>query len=154
MTCEEMMTPNPTCCRGDDTIDKAAHLMTIEDVGLLPVVTEQSGKLIGVLTDRDIVVKVVAKDRDARSTVVSEVMTGDPVFCGPEDPIDAALQRMATHQVRRIPIVDTRGIIVGIISQADVATRLGQPAQTGQVVEAISEADERTITIPPLPEGV
>ncbi|MFN2447959.1 MAG: CBS domain-containing protein [Vicinamibacterales bacterium] len=148
------MTPNPRCCRGDDTVDKAAHLMMVADVGLLPVVTDRSHKLIGVLTDRDIVVKVVAKGRDARSTAVSEVMTGDPVFCGPEAPVDAALERMATNQVRRMPIVDARGVIVGIISQADVATRLGKPAQTGQVVEAISESDQTTIFIPSIPEGV
>lgn len=151
MTCGEMMTPNPACCPGDYTIDQAAQLMKAKDVGLVPVVTDRSAKLIGVLSDRDIVLKVVAGDRDVRSTTVSEVMTPNPVVCHPDESTDAALERMATNQVRRIPIVDDQGVIVGIIAQADVATRLGRPEQTGQVVEAISESYERTISIP---EGV
>lgn len=151
MTCGEMMTPNPTCCRSDYTVDQAAQLMKTEDIGLVPVVSDRSAKLIGVLTDRDIVVKVVAGGRDARATTVGEVMTPNPVACTPEDATETALERMATNQVRRIPIVDGRGVILGIIAQADVATRFGSPEQTGQVVEAISETDERTIAIP---EGV
>jgi CBS domain-containing protein len=143
MTCREIMTPNPTCCRGDHTIDQAAQLMKEEDVGLLPVVMDDSGKLIGVLTDRDIVMKVVAGSRDAQSTEVSDVMTANPMACRPQDTSEAALEIMKAHQVRRVPVVDEAGLVVGIIAQADVATRLGRPEQTGKVVQAISEDDRR-----------
>jgi CBS domain-containing protein len=142
--CGEMMTPNPTSCRGDQTVERAAMVMEQEDVGLLPVVAGDGAKLVGVVSDRDIVIKVVAAGRDPRSTAISEMMTADPVTCRPEDHAELALECMANHQVRRIPIVDGEGILVGIIAQADVATRLGRPNQTGQVVEAISEGDKRT----------
>lgn len=76
MTCAEVMTPNPTCCTADQTIDEAAQMMRGVDVGLLPVVTDRSSKLIGVLTDREIVMKVVTANRDARSTTVSQDGSG------------------------------------------------------------------------------
>lgn len=133
------MTPSPTCCQTQHTVIEAAELMQREDVGLVPVVEEESTKLVGVLTDRDIVLKVVAGGRDPRGTAVSEVMTTDPIACQPQDSIETVMQQMATHQVRRIPIVDTDGSIVGIVSQADIATRLSSPRETGEVVQAISE---------------
>jgi CBS domain-containing protein len=137
MTCEEVMTPMPTCCDPTNTTVEAAELMLREDVGLVPIVTNT--KLIGVLTDRDIVLKVVAAGRDPRGTAVSEVMTTDPVSCLPHQTIESVMELMATRQVRRIPIVDKDGTIVGIVSQADIATRLSSPEETGQVVQAISE---------------
>jgi CBS domain-containing protein len=139
MTCEEVMTPSPTCCHPEDTAVEAAELMQRADVGLVPVVGENQARLIGVLTDRDIVLKVVAAGLDPRGTVVSEVMTSDPLSCRPQDPVEAVMELMASRKVRRIPIVDTNGIIVGIVSQADIATRLAKPKETGQVVQAISE---------------
>lgn len=139
MTCEEVMTPTPTCCQPEHTTVDAAELMQREDIGLVPVVAEGSSKLIGVLTDRDIVLKVVAAGRDPRGTAVSEVMTADPVACLPQESVEAVMELMASRQVRRIPIVDTDGRIVGIVSQADIATRLASPQETGQVVQAISE---------------
>jgi CBS domain-containing protein len=139
MTCEEIMTPSPTCCSPDHTSVEAAELMQREDVGLVPVVDGRSAKLVGVITDRDITVKVVAAGLDPRATVISQVMTSDPVCCRPNQPIDAAVELMATRQVRRVPIVDSAGAIVGIISQADIATRVGNPKETAEVVQAISE---------------
>lgn len=139
MNAGELMTPSPTCCQAQHTVVEAAEVMQREDVGLVPVVEEEGTKLIGVLTDRDIVMKVVAAGRDPRGTAVSEVMTNDPCCCRQEDSIEAVMQQMASHQVRRIPIVDTSGAIVGIVSQADIATRLSSPKETGQVVQAISE---------------
>ena len=139
MTCAEVMTPSPTCCHPEHTTVDAAELMQREDVGLVPVVADNSSKLIGVLTDRDIVLKVVAAGRDPRGTAVSEVMTTDPVACLPQESIEAVMELMASRQVRRIPIVDKDGAIVGIVSQADIATRLASPQETGQVVQAISE---------------
>jgi CBS domain-containing protein len=138
MTSGELMTPAPTCCQPGHTIVEVAEIMKREDVGLVPVIDE-SGKLIGLLTDRDIVMKVVADGRDPRGTAVSEVMTTDTASCLEQDSVEMVMQQMASHQVRRIPIVDTAGTIVGIVSQADVATRLANPRETGEVVQAISE---------------
>ncbi len=139
MTCGELMTPSPTCCQPQHTINEVAEIMKREDVGLVPIVEESTNKLIGVLTDRDIVMKVVADDRDPRGTAVSEVMTNDPCACQEQDSIETVMQQMAAHQVRRIPIVDRDGSIVGIVSQADIATRLSNARETGEVVQAISE---------------
>jgi CBS domain-containing protein len=138
MTCAEVMTPSPTACQPQHTAIEAAELMRREDCGLVPVVSE-SGKLIGVLTDRDIVIKVVAEGRDPRNTAVSEVMSSDLVTCLPNEAIETVMEQMASRQVRRIPIVERDGSLVGIVAQADIATRLGQDHATGQVVQAISE---------------
>jgi CBS domain-containing protein len=139
MTCAEVMTPSPTCCNAQHTAIEAAELMRREDVGLVPVATDDGRKLIGVLTDRDIVLKVVAEGRDPRSTAVTDVMSTDVVTCLPQESVETVMELMATRQVRRIPIVDRDGSLVGIVAQADVATRIANPQETGQVVQAISE---------------
>lgn len=139
MTCAEVMTPTPSSCNPQHTASDAAELMQREDVGLIPVISDSGSRLLGVLTDRDIVLKVVAAGKDPRSTAVSEVMTSDPITCLPQESIEMVMELMATRQLRRIPIVDSDGSLVGIVSQADVATRVGTPQQTGQVVQAISE---------------
>jgi CBS domain-containing protein len=133
------MTPSPTCCNPQHTAIEAAELMQREDVGLVPIVADDGKKLIGVLTDRDITLKVVAEGRDPRSTAVTEVMATDLVTCLPQESVETIMELMATRQVRRIPIVDRDGSLVGIVAQADVATRIGNPQETGQVVQAISE---------------
>lgn len=138
MTCAEVMTPSPTVCQPQHTAIEAAELMKREDCGLVPVVSE-SGKLVGVLTDRDIVVKVVAEGRDPRNTAVSEVMSTDVATCLPQETIQTAMEQMATRQVRRIPIVERDGALIGIVAQADIATRVASSQETGQVVQAISE---------------
>lgn len=138
MTCAEVMTPSPTTAKPQHTATEAAEAMRREDCGLVPVVSD-SNKLIGVLTDRDIVIKVVAEGRDPRGTAVSEVMSTDLVTCLPQETIETAMEQMATRQVRRIPIVESDGSLVGIVAQADIATRLSSPQHTGQVVQAISE---------------
>ena len=139
MTCAEVMTPSPTCCISQHTAIEAAELMQREDVGLVPVIADDGRKLIGVITDRDIVLKVVAEGRDPRSTAVTEVMSTDVVTCLPQESVETVMEQMASRQIRRIPIVDRDGSIVGIVSQADVATRIANPQETGQVVQAISE---------------
>ena len=139
MTCQEIMTPSPSCCSPDHTSVDAAELMQRQDVGLVPVVDGRSAKLIGVVTDRDIALKVVAAGRDPRGTVVSEIMSADVACCRPNEPVETAVDLMANRQIRRVPIVDNSGAIVGIISQADIATRLANAKETGEVVQAISE---------------
>jgi CBS domain-containing protein len=134
------MTKNPRCCLPNDTVEDAAQLMKAEDVGPVLVVDDyNTKKLAGIVTDRDLAMKVVAEGRDPKTTRVEQVMTRNPVTCHPDDDIREAMNTMAEHQVRRIPIVDHDTRIVGIIAQADVATRLDAPVRTAEVVEEISQ---------------
>jgi CBS domain-containing protein len=94
-------------------------------------------KLVGIVTDRDLVTNVLAKDLDPHKVPVSDVGTEDPVFVGPDEPLDAALQRMAEKQVRRLPVVE-EGRLVGILAQADVA-QSARAESTGRMVEEISD---------------
>jgi CBS domain-containing protein len=108
--------------------------MANEDVGSLPVVDGR--ELVGMITDRDLVVQVLAKNLDPSKVSVSEVASENPVVASPEEALDSALQRMAQEQVRRLPVVED-GRLVGILAQADVA-RTAKPDSTGEMVEQIS----------------
>lgn len=136
MNCSEIMTRNPEYVVSTDSVMKAAQLMKSEDVGPIPIVKDGK-KLEGIVTDRDLALKVVAEGRDPRSTSVGDVMTGDLVTCKANDDVTRALKLMQEHQVRRIPVVDDEDHLLGIIAQADVATQLGART-TGKVVEEIS----------------
>jgi CBS domain-containing protein len=140
--CSEVMTKNPVCCRPDDMVVKAAQLMQSENIGSIPVIeNEQTLILVGIVTDRDLAMKVIAKGQDAKSTKVEAVMTRQVVTCRAEDALQKALDAMAEHQLRRIPIVDNDNRIVGIIAQADVATRVNQPEKTAEMVKEISQSN-------------
>lgn len=140
--CQEIMTANPSCCLADDKVYAVAQQMQSEDIGAIPVVENyETKKLIGIITDRDLAVRVVGASRDATNTQIRDVMTPDPVVCHPTDDIDTALKVMASHQIRRIPVVDEDGRVVGIIAQADVAIRLDNSAKLGQMVGQISLPD-------------
>ena len=140
MTCQEVMTAAPVCCVPDDAVAEVAKLMRAQDVGSVPVVEDHDGKrLIGMLTDRDLTVRVIAEGRDPSATQVRDVMSNNPVTCQANDVYQEALRAMGEHQLRRIPVVDDDGRLAGIIAQADVATRLAEPSTTGAIVEAISE---------------
>lgn len=130
----DVMTAGPVAMESDAPVVDAARAMLAEDVGSLPVVS--SGSLVGMVTDRDLVVKVLAKDLDASKVAVSECCTENPVVASPDEPLDAALQRMAEAQVRRLPVVEDERL-VGIVAQADVA-RAAQRAATGEMVHDIS----------------
>jgi len=139
--CNEVMTSEPVCCVPDDVVARAAKLMKVGNIGSIPVVeNEQNRKLVGIVTDRDLALHIVAEGRDARSTKVGAVMTGNVVTCLADDDLQKALDAMATHQLRRIPVVDSTNKVVGIIAQADVATRADQPEKTAEVVKEISQA--------------
>jgi len=141
--CRDVMTKDPVCCLPSHTVDVVAQLMTSVDVGPVPIVeSQQTKQLIGIVTDRDLIVRVVAAGRDPTRTTVGTVMTRDLVTCHPDDDLQAALNAMAQHQVRRIPVVDDTGRIVGIIAQADIAIRAEEPLQTAAVVEEISQPDQ------------
>jgi CBS domain-containing protein len=140
--CQEIMTENPECCLADDKVYTVAQRMQSENIGALPVVeNHQTKKLIGIVTDRDLAVRVVAASRDATNTLASDVMTPDPVACHPDDDLDTTLEVMSNHQIRRIPVVDMAGQVVGIIAQADVATRLNNQVKTGHMIGQISQPD-------------
>jgi len=140
--CNEVMTKNPVCCLPNDSVAKAAELMQRENIGSVPVIeNEQSQKLIGIVTDRDLALKIVSVALDAKSTKVEAVMTHEVVTCRADDDLQKALDAMAEHQLRRIPIVDNDNKILGIIAQADVATRADQPEKTAEMVKEISQAN-------------
>jgi len=139
--CSDVMTSDLTCCLPDDTVHVVAQSMKTQDVGAMPVIDSHNEKrLIGIVTDRDLALKVVAENRDARKTKVEDVMSRKMVVCKTGDSWQIALDAMAKHQLRRIPVVDQEGRLAGIIAQADVATRIEQPAATAKVVEEISRA--------------
>ena len=139
MTCNEVMTKDPKTCAPTDTVQRAAQLMKTEDVGPIPIVGD-NGKLEGIITDRDIVLKVVAEGQDPKTTKLADVMSTDLITCTTDGDIEKTLDLMEDNQVRRIPVVDASGRLVGIISQADIATRLDEPEKTAELVEDISKA--------------
>ncbi len=134
-TVKDVMTPGPTSIASDEMVVEAARRMVSENVGSLPVVSE--GKLVGMVTDRDLVLHVLAKDLDPHKVPVADVCSENPVTIGSEESLDEALQRMAKDQIRRLPVVDD-GELVGILAQADIA-RTAHPESTGRLVEEISE---------------
>jgi CBS domain-containing protein len=136
--CREVMTKDPASCGASETVTKVASLMKHHDIGSVPVA--ESDRLVGIVTDRDIVLKVVAAGRNPEQTSVRDAMTPNPVCCREDDDLEQALKLMKERQVRRMPIVDGSGRLSGIIAQADVATRLNKDAKTGELVEAISES--------------
>src|ERR671936_1783294 len=129
------MTSNPCSIDAGKSVAYAAKMMRDEDVGIAPIV--EGDRLVGVLTDRDVAVRVVAEGLDPERVKVSEVASRDVVTLDPQQDLDEALRLMARHQVRRLPIVEEDGRLVGIVAQADVAKH-GDERKTGQVVEQIS----------------
>ena len=134
-TVSEAMTSNPCSIDATQTVAYAARMLRDEDVGVAPIV--EGDKLVGVLTDRDVAVRVVAEGRDPESTTVAEVASKDVVTIDPQQDLDEALRLMAKHQVRRLPVVEEDGRLVGVVAQADVAKQADEQ-QTGEVVEQIS----------------
>jgi CBS domain-containing protein len=138
--CRDLMTKDPVCCLPGDSAAEAAERMRQYDIGVIPVVQDQaSKKLAGIVTDRDLALKVVAEGRDPNSVSVGEVMSRDVVCCSPDDDYERALHLMEQHRIRRIPEVDNSGRVVGIISQSDVALRIRDAAKTAELVESVSQ---------------
>ena len=139
-SCNDVMTKDPTCCLISDPVSRAAQIMRDEDVGSVPVVDDATTKrLVGILTDRDIVIQVIADGKNSGDVRVEEVMSRNPVTCKAEEDIQNAMDRMSQHQIRRIPVVDGRDRLQGIISQADLATRVDRPDKTADMLEDISQ---------------
>ena len=140
MKSHEIMTTNPECCLASDKVYVIAQRMQSQNVGALPVVENHDNKkLIGIITDRDLAIRVLGANQNATSTQVRAVMTHNPFVCFADDEIDTTIEIMAHNQIRRIPVVDENKRIVGIISQADVATRLESQSQSANMLEQISQ---------------
>jgi len=131
----DAMTSNPCTIDADKPVAYAAKMMKQENVGIAPIV--EGERLIGTLTDRDIAVRVVAEGRSPESTRVREVASTASVTVDPEQDLDEALRLMATHQIRRLPVVEEDGRVVGVLAQADVAEE-GKAKKTGELIEEIS----------------
>ena len=132
----EVMTDRPRCVTADTTVLEAARLMKSEDVGSLPVLDGE--KLAGIVTDRDIVLQAVAEEKDPRGMPVREVASRELVRVNADEDLSSALQLMASQQVRRLPVVDDDGTLVGILAQADVA-REAKDKDSGQMLHDISQ---------------
>jgi CBS domain-containing protein len=131
---KEVMTANPTTCSRQDSVADAAKVMAQKDVGPVPIV--DGDRLIGLVTDRDIVVRVVAEGKDPQQTKLGDIASSDLVTVSPDEDLDRALQLLAQHQVRRLPVVEGERL-VGLVAQADVA-RAAEEEKTGEVVQQIS----------------
>jgi CBS domain-containing protein len=141
MRVKQIMTPNPARCTPDATAQEAATLMRDNDCGSIPVVqSATSNRLVGTVTDRDLAVRGLA-DGKGPDALIRDLMTPDPVTCVPEDEVEDLRQVMIEQMVRRVPVVDVDGLLVGIVAQADIARQEGAASdrEVGRIVEAISE---------------
>ncbi len=141
MRVKQIMTPDPASATPDTTAREVAILMRDRDCGSIPVVESSSTRrLIGTVTDRDLAIRGLAASLGPE-TAVRDLMTPEPITCVPEDEIEDLRQVMIEQQVRRVPVVDVDGLLVGIVAQADIAREEGAASdrEVGRIVEAISE---------------
>ena len=137
MTVKKLMTPNPACCTMETTLQEVARMMVTCDCGEIPVVERQDlRRPVGVVTDRDIVCRAVAEGQNPVVSVAT-VMSSPAVTITEHDDIDEVIRLMETHKIRRVPVVDSTGMICGIVSLADIA-RLDSRKETGELVREVS----------------
>jgi len=136
MLVKDVMTKAPTCCKPSDRLDSVAKLMLEHDCGEIPVC--DGSKLIGVITDRDITCRAVAAGKTPIAVPASDVMTKTIYTVGADDTADAALELMEKYQIRRLPVVDSQGAIVGILSEADLATKV-PGRKIARLMKAVSQ---------------
>lgn len=134
-TARDIMTTDPSPVRASETVYDAARRMAELEVGSLPICGENN-ELKGMITDRDIVVKVIAEQKDSRAVKADELAQGEAVTIGADDPADEIMATMTEKRVRRLPVIDGQ-TLVGMVAQADVARALNDP-QVGNLVEALS----------------
>ena len=145
MKIREVMSPNPVCCLPTDSAQRVARIMCDHNIGSLPVVMDQeSRKLVGVITDRDLCCSVVAEGLDPKTTTNEKFMTLNPVTCREEEDVENCERLMQEHQIRRIPIVDAEGGVIGIVAQADVALK-DKPERVSKTVAEISKPAEPSV---------
>ncbi len=136
----DAMTPNPRTVQQDASIVDAARIMEQADIGSIPVV-DVDGVLLGMVTDRDVAIRVVAAGRDPKTTTVGEIATNNVSPAYPDEPLDEALEQMVYRQVRRLPVIEDDRV-VGILAQADMVHEL-KPKDAGKLVDQISHEPEK-----------
>lgn len=134
----DVMTPNPECVSEKDSIRDVARIMKDQDTGVVPVVDGK--KVIGLITDRDIVVRGIAEGRDVSNVKVNEIMTKSVRSVKEDAPLSEVLDLMGNAEIRRVPVVNGNNELVGIVSLGDIATNTNQDGRVGKAVENISEA--------------
>jgi CBS domain-containing protein len=137
MQVRDVMTENPVCCPPDASLQDVARMMAENDCGEIPIVDGHGRRPVGVITDRDITVRSVAKGRNPLELVARDCMTTQVVTVQPEDSVEDCCQVMETHQIRRVPVVDKNGCLCGIVSQADVALHASE-STVAEVVKEVS----------------
>jgi len=144
MKVREAMTPNPVSCVPNDTAQRAAKLMREHDIGSLPVVADRdSCNLLGMITDRDLCVSVIADGLDPKTTTIESYISTNPVTCRDGENLDQAERAMQEHQIMRIPVVDGEGRCIGIVSQADLALK-DKPEKVSKTVAEISKPESKS----------
>jgi CBS domain-containing protein len=136
-TVRDVMTPDPNTVSPSDNLQQVAVLMLECDCGAIPVV--ENDKVVGIITDRDIVVRVIAEGKNPKNTKVSEAMTDDIETVRENDSLDRAMSIMSEYQIRRVPVVNDQDRLVGIIAQADLATEAKDSRKVEKTIENISE---------------
>lgn len=143
MKVREVMTANPVCCLPTDTAQKVAQIMRDNNVGSVPVVSDQeSRKLVGMITDRDICCSVVAAGLDPKSATIEKFVHASPVSCRDGENLDKCERAMQENRVRRIPVVDGNGACIGIVAQADLALK-EKPEKVSKTVSEISKPESK-----------
>lgn len=144
--CTDLMTKDPLCCLPGDSAAKVARLMDKKNTGLMLIIEdEKNRKLVGIVTYRDLALKIVAPERDPKTTKAEEVMTRNVVTVSPGDNVQKALEKMTELQLRRIPVVDSGNRPIGILAQADIALRANQPQTTADVVKGNSQSRDAAV---------
>ena len=142
MKAHDIMTKDPRVVTPETTVREAAKLMETENIGMIPVVRSGSKNVVGIVTDRDIAIRHVAAGHASSDCPVSEAMSSNPKTCKTTDSVDEVMKVMGKEQVRRIPIVDERGELVGVVAQADIA-READDKKAERTIEKISEPGSR-----------
>ena len=148
MKARDAMTPNPVCCLATDSAQTVAGLIRKHNVGSIPVVTDhESRRLIGIITDRDLCCSVVANGVNAGSTPIEKFISRSPASCREDENLDRCERLMQERQVRRVPIVDENGQVIGIVSQADLALK-DKPENVAKTVTEVSKPQSSaTVTV-------
>ena len=141
MKAKDIMTKNPKCVTPETSVREAARLMKQEDVGVLPVVERDgSDRLVGIVTDRDIAIRHVAEGHDSSSCPVREAMTSSVRTAREDDDVNDVMDVMGKEQIRRIPVINERGALIGIVAQADIVREARDDKRAERTIEKISEA--------------
>jgi CBS domain-containing protein len=141
MKAADVMTPHPACSSPDTSIVDVTQMFVEHDVGAIPVVDPSTGRPIGIITDRDVATRAVASGADARTLTAADCMSANVVTVSPDASLDEVMDAMSENQVRRVIVVDDRGGVAGIISQADVAEH-ARKKEAGKVVREVSRPGE------------